>query len=268
MNQDRVLEKILLENRGPVAIVSLSHPEHRNAIDGQMHHEIVQVFRRIHDDDRVRVVVIKGDPAGCAFSAGGYHPWVGARAGTGEGYETIMRVGVDLVRAILAIRQPVVSMVNGPAIGLGATIALLGDTTFIADDAVIADPHVGVGVAAGDGGAALWPLLIGPHRAKEFLMTGDRILGGEAARMGLVNHSVPADELEHAVMAFADRLASGPRLAIEFTKASVNLLVRQTMESVLTASIALEGISFHTRDHEEALRAFAAKEEPRFGQVD
>ena len=256
--------RLKLARDGAVATVTLSNPEHRNAVDGVMHEEIVDVFRRLHSDGSVRVVVVTGDPEGRTFSAGGYHPWVADKAGTGEGFEEILRVGIDLVRSIISIRQPIIGMINGPAVGLGATIALLSDISYIDEATFISDPHVGVGVVAGDGGAAMWPLLIGPSRAKEFLMTGDRIDGARAAEMGLINHAVPARELEASVTAMAERLATGPRLAIEFTKASVNLLVRQTIESVLTASIALEGLTFHTRDHREAVRAFAAKEAPHY----
>ena len=258
-------KRLKLARDGAVATVILSNPEHRNAIDGAMHEEIVDVFRRLHADGTVRVVVITGDPAGRTFSAGGYHPWVADKAGTGEGFEEILRVGIDLVRAINSIRQPVISMINGPAVGLGATIALLGDISYIDEATFISDPHVDVGVVAGDGGAALWPLLIGPNRAKEFLMTGDKIEGTRAAEIGLINHAVPQDQLAPSVNAMAQRLSTGPRLAIEFTKASVNLLVRQTIENILTASIALEGLTFNTRDHREAVRAFAAKEQPRYG---
>lgn len=253
---------VILEDA--VATVVISNPENRNAVDGAMHEEVVDVFRRLHSDDSVRVVVITGDPDGRTFSAGGYHPWVAEKAGTGEGFEEILRVGIDLVRAIVSIRQPIIGKINGPAVGLGATIALLSDISYIDETTFISDPHVGVGVVAGDGGAALWPLLIGPNRAKEFLMTGDRIDGLRAAEMGLINHAVPAEQLDEAVNAMAQRLATGPRLAIEFTKASVNLLVRQTIESVLTASIALEGLTFQTRDHREAVRAFATKTSPQY----
>jgi enoyl-CoA hydratase len=163
--------------------------------------------------------------------------------------------------------QPVLAMINGAAIGLGATLALFADISFIDEAAKIADPHVSVGVAAGDGGAVIWPLLIGPNRAKEFLMTGDALTGREAAALGLVNHAVPAAELEARTYALAQRLATGPRLAIEFTKRAVNLYLRQVLNQVIDASIGLEGINFRTADHAEAVRAFLAKERPVFAHA-
>lgn len=248
-----------------IATVTLSNPQKRNSVDGHMHEEITDVFLAIHREDAVRAVIITGDPAGGAFCAGGDFDWLRKQAPTGEGYGAILRGGIDLVRSMLSVRQPVVAQVNGSAIGLGATIALLADIVYIDAEAKLADPHVGIGVVAGDGGAALWPLLIGPHRAKELLMTGDVLTGRRAADIGLVNHAVAKEELAESARAMAGRLASGPRLAVEMTKASVNLLTRQAMEQVLTASIAMEGLTFHSADHREALRAFAEKRTPKWG---
>lgn len=247
--------RIKLSVDGVIATVALSNPEHRNAVDHDMHAEIDDVFATIHRDGAIRAVVLTGDPAGKAFCAGGNFDWLAAEAPTGEGYSEILRVGADLVRSIMGTRQPVVSAVTGAAIGLGATLALLADVVYIGEETTIADPHVGIGVVAGDGGAALWPMLVGPHRAKEFLMTGDRLTGRQAADMGLVNHALPREEVLDAAYAMARRLAEGPRLAVEFTKASVNLLMRQQMEQVLTASLAMEGLSFHSEDHRRILGA-------------
>ncbi|MYR07632.1 enoyl-CoA hydratase/isomerase family protein [Gordonia sp. SID5947] len=250
---DGSYRRIRLSVDDSIATVELSNPEHRNAIDHDMHAEIDDVFAAIHRDGAIRAVVLTGDPAGKAFCAGGNFDWLAEQAPTGEGYSEILRVGTDLVRSIMGTRQPVVSAVTGAAIGLGCTIALLADVVYVGEDTVIADPHVGIGVVAGDGGAALWPMLVGPHRAKEFLMTGDRLTGRQAADMGLVNHAVPAGDVLDSAYAMAHRLAEGPRLAVEFTKSSVNLLMRQQLEQVLTASLAMEGLSFHSEDHRRML---------------
>lgn len=250
---DDPYERLNLRVDGTIATIELSNPEHRNAVDHEMHAEIDDVFATLHRDGAIRAIVLTGDPAGKAFCAGGNFDWLAREAPTGEGFSEILRVGADLVRSILATRQPIVSAVNGSAIGLGATLALVADVVYIGEETALADPHVGIGVVAGDGGAALWPMLVGPNKAKEFLMTGDRLTGRAAADMGLVNHAVAQDEVLPAARAMAQRLASGPRLAVEFTKASVNLLMRQQMEQVLTASLALEGLSFHSEDHRRML---------------
>ena len=144
----------------------------------------------------------------------------------------------------------------------GASLALFGDIVFADETATIADPHVTIGVVAGDGGAIIWPLLVGPNRAKEFLMTGDPLTGAQAERIGLVNHAVPADELAARVDQMAQRLAHAPRLAIELTKRSVNIQVNNLVNNILHASLALEGITFRTEDHRDAVKAFLSRSKP------
>ena len=127
--------------------------------------------------------------------------------------------------AFMAVETPIIAMVNGPAAGLGATIALYCDIVLMADEAMIGDRHVNVGLVAGDGGAVMWPLLVGPLRAKEMLMTGRMLTGTEAASMGLVNRSVPLERLRDVTMALANEIAAQPPYAARATKASVNRYV-------------------------------------------
>ncbi|MBE3551683.1 MAG: enoyl-CoA hydratase/isomerase family protein [Kyrpidia tusciae] len=259
-------ETLAFERRGTILTVRLTNPGSRNSVNQKMHEELSRVFVDISRDRETRIVVLRGAEEGRAFCAGGDLHWLETEARTPEGYAEILRQGVEIVRSMTALPQPIIAMVDGPAIGLGATIALFADICLMAEDARIADPHVGVGVVAGDGGAVIWPLLVGPNRAKEFLMTGEALTGAEAAEMGLVNHAYSREQLEQETYRLAERLAKGPRLAIELTKRSVNLFVSQVMNTVLTASLAMEGITFQTADHREAVRAFFAKEPPKFGK--
>lgn len=239
-----------------VLTVQLSNPAARNAVNGTMHDELPEFFRAVARREDVLVVVMTGDPEGRAFCAGGDLRWLAESTQTGESYARVLSSGLDIVRSILDLPLPLLAMVNGPAIGLGATLALLADVSFIDEATTIADPHVGIGVVAGDGGAAIWPLLIGPNRAKEFLMTGASVDGRRAEAMGLVNHAVPASELSGAVLALAAELASGPQLAIRMTKQSVNLGLRQAIEAIVPASIAMEGLTFNTADSRAAIARF------------
>lgn len=260
-------KRLKLERQGAILTLVLSAPESRNAVDQHMHAELPQALREAALDRSIAVIVLTGDPAGGAFCAGGDLNWVSSAAQDGEGFTRILREGVDVLRGIIDAPQPVISMINGAAIGLGATLALFADVSFMDEKAKIADPHVGIGVVAGDGGAVIWPLLLGPNRAKEFLMTGDALTGAQAAALGLVNHAVPAAELSLRTYAFAKRLADGPRLAIELTKRSVNLYLRMVFNQVIDASLALEGLTFRSADHAEAMRAFTAREKPIFGKT-
>jgi enoyl-CoA hydratase len=154
--------------------------------------------------------------------------------------------------------------VRGPAVGLGCTIALFCDVIFASDTARFADPHVRVGIVAGDGGAVIWPQLVGYARAKEYLMTGDAIGGVEAERIGLVNHVVPDGELDARVGAFAKRLSEGALAAIKYTKVSTNIGLKQLAYSILDTSLAYEMMTFDLPDHPEAVEAFLKKRKPQF----
>jgi enoyl-CoA hydratase len=169
-----------------------------------------------------------------------------------------------IILDLLEVEQPIISAINGPATGLGATLALFSDVIFAAENARIGDPHVRVGVVAGDGGAIIWPWLVGAARAKEYLMTGDLLTAQEAERIGLINRVVPPDKLMSTAMEFATRLANGPTKAIRWTKVSVNKILRDTTNLVLDTCLALEKQCFYTEDHKEAISAFVEKREPKF----
>ncbi len=259
-------EGLKISRGGAILTIQLSNPWARNAVNATMHDEIGRVFKETATDRETRVIVLTGDPEGGAFCAGGDLKWIETVGGKGERYDTVMREGIDALMGIVNTPQPVIAMVNGHAMGLGATLALYCDLAYVSTKARIADPHVSIGVVAGDGGAAIWPLLIGPNRAKEFLMTGDALTGEEAANIGLVNHAVSPEELEEKTYAMANKLCTGARLAIELTKRSVNIFLQNMTASTVTASLAMEGLTFATADHREAVRAFLSKESPQFGQ--
>ncbi len=169
-----------------------------------------------------------------------------------------------IIFSLLDLPKPLISKINGHAVGLGATLALFCDVTFMADTARIGDPHVSIGLVAGDGGAVIWPQLIGFARAKEFLMTGALLDARKAEAIGLINHCVPVAELDREVDQFCDRLANGATQAIRLTKATINLELRRIAERLLPAGLAHEAETVRTRDHAEAVAAFAEKRPPNF----
>ena len=169
-----------------------------------------------------------------------------------------------IVDGILDCRTPLLTAVNGHAMGLGSTLALLGDVVFAARSASFADTHVRMGIAAGDGGQVIWPLLMGVNRAKYYLMTGDRIPAEEAERLGLVNFVVDDDALMERALELADRLAAGPTLAISASKVAVNQYMKMVSNVVFPLSLMLEEWTMATEDFREAVIAFAQKREPRY----
>jgi enoyl-CoA hydratase/carnithine racemase len=248
------------ERQDTVLIVSLNRPEALNAINAELHTELSHIFADIAQDQETHVVVLTGK--GRAFSAGGDIKWF--QDLTPPQLDALFTEARKIIIDLLEVQQPIIAAVHGPATGLGATLALFSDVIFAADNARIGDPHVRVGVVAGDGGAVIWPWLVGVARAKEFLLTGDLLTAVEAERIGLINRVVPAEQLMATAVTFAQRLAAGPTQAIRGTKVSVNKILRDTANLVLDTSLALEKHCFSTADHKEAIQAFVEKREPKF----
>ena len=158
--------------------------------------------------------------------------------------KTIMEEGMTIVRAMTAVRVPIVAAVNGPAVGLGCSLASMSDIVLIEEQAYFADPHVALGLVAADGGALTWPLLTSLLRAKEYLLLGDRLPAAEAVTLGLANRVVPTGESKAQAVALAHRLAALPPQSVRETKALLNRAVRAAVESVLEEAIASETESF------------------------
>jgi len=255
-------EYLQFERDGDVLRVTIDRPgDPLNAVDGTLHHELSRLFPRLQRERVARVVLLTG--RGKAFSAGGDFAWFPELQQPGR-LEDLRLDARQMIWDLLDVPLPIVCAVNGPAVGLGASIALLSDVIVMAESASLADPHVRVGLVAGDGGTIAWPLAVGPARAKQYLLTGDPVSAVEAERIGLVNLVVPDDELDQAAMAFAHKLASRPPLAVQHTKAAVNNWVKQTAMASFDLATASEMVTFGSADHAEALAAIREKRAPRF----
>ncbi|HEV8718859.1 MAG TPA: enoyl-CoA hydratase-related protein [Candidatus Binatia bacterium] len=260
-------ECIKVETANKLATVTLNRPDSLNAVNPQLHHELERIWVDLTEDSDVNAILLTG--AGKAFCAGGDVKGMASRSGGGgEGGQRRFALnpagGRRLVQNMLEVEQPIIGAINGDAVGLGATIALFCDVIVASEKARFGDPHVRVGIVAGDGGAVIWPLLIGPARAKEFLMRGHLVNGTEAARMGLVNYAVPPEEVLPKARELAQELADGPTWAIRWSKLSVNKWLKDQLNLILDASLAYEMITFTTEDHKEAARAFVEKRKPKF----
>ena len=254
-------EFIKFDREAGVLTVTLNRPDARNATDQYLHKELSQVFADIAQDKETRAVVLTG--AGSAFCAGGdlKHGLSMNRELT----DAMVEEGRKIILDILEVPQPIVAAVNGYAMGLGSTLALFSDIVVASERAVFADTHVIAGYVAGDGGAAIWPLLVGINNAKEFLMTGDRLTAAEAKDLGLIRHVVAADVLLDEAHKFAHRLANGPRMAIEGTKLTINRLLRQAVDATLDYGLQKEKeCMLVSEDTVEALTAFVEKRTPAF----
>ena len=217
-----------------------------NAVDFEMHEELARVFPELQLDAESDLIVLTG--AGRAFCAGGDMAWFQAMIDDTALFRGIANDAKRIVNGLLELEKPIICRLNGAAAGLGASIALLSDVIIADETAKIGDPHVKVGLVAGDGGAVIWPQLIGYARAKEMLLTGDMLSAAEAAAMGLINHAVPAAELDAKVEEVAGKILGNPRWAVRWTKTAVNLPLRDIANRVMDAAIAYEINSNATRD--------------------
>ncbi len=255
-------EQLLFERRpGGVTLITLNRPEKYNAADETMHAELSRVWLDISLDDETRVAVVTG--AGKAFSAGGDLAMVERLAGDHARVLRMLREMTDLVYNLVNCDKPVVSAINGVAVGAGLAVALLADISVCAEDARLGDGHVKLGVAAGDHAALCWPLLCGMAKARYYLLTGEMLTGAEAERIGLVTKAVPAAQVLDEALAVADVLANGSQTAIRMT--------RQVLANWLKAagplfdqSAAYEMLGFMGPDVLEGVAALRERRAPRF----
>ncbi|TYC89656.1 enoyl-CoA hydratase/isomerase family protein [Novosphingobium sp. BW1] len=258
-------ETLILERRDRLLVLTLNRPEALNAVNLALHDELPEALAFIASDPGSDVVLLTG--AGRAFSAGGDIDHMERNAREPHLFDHEARQAKRIVEALLTLEKPLVVRMNGHAVGLGATIALMGDIIVAAEGAKIGDPHVGIGLVAGDGGALIWAARIGLTRAKEFLLTGELVPAAEAQRIGLINRCVPAGELDAVVEDYCRKLSGGAPQALRWTKVLTNLELRRAGTALLDAGIAYEALSVRTADHREGLAALKERRSPRFKGV-
>ncbi len=251
---------------GHILVVTIDRPgddqnADLNAVDGRMHDELTQLFPVLQREQEARCIVLTG--AGPTFSAGGDFDWFPSLQEPGR-LEPLRQDGKNLVWDMLDVQIPIVAAVNGHAMGLGASIALLCDLIVVAESARIGDPHVKVGVVAGDGGTVAWPLAMGPALAKQYLLTGDPISATEAHRLGMINEVAPDDECLERALHWARRLAANAPMAVQYTKLAVNKLLKDAANTAFDVATALEIVTFQSDDHAEALAAIRERRDPTF----
>ena len=255
---------IELSREGRLLRLTFNRPDAMNAVNLDLHDELPQALWFAQGDTGSDLVVITG--AGRAFSAGGDLDHIARNAADPTLFDHEARMAKRIIFTLLDIDKPVICRMNGHAVGLGATIALMCDIVIAAEGAKIGDPHVGLGLVAGDGGAAIWAARIGLARAKEYLFTGELLTAQKAAEIGLINHCVPREELDGAVDAFCQKLLSGAMGAIRATKILTNLELKRLAAAVMDAGIAYESVSVRSADHLEGIAALREKRAPKFGQ--
>jgi len=255
-------ERLTFERKvNGVLLITIDRPEKHNAADARMLAEFTSVWKDVQDDDATRVAVITG--RGRAFSAGGDLNEERHKLNDFPAVVKVMNEARGLVANMIECQKPVISAINGPAVGAGLAIALLSDISIIGEDVKVTDGHVRIGLAAGDHAAIIWPLLCGMAKAKYLLLTADAIDGREAERIGLVSKAVPRNMVLEEALLMADRLALSPQYAVRWTKHALNGWLRLAMPTFETG-LGLEMLTFFSEDAQEGMQAFLEKRDPRF----
>lgn len=250
-------QHLLFEHRANgVLLITINRPEVMNATNGRLHWELTQIWDTVAVDDNTKVVVVTG--AGKAFSAGGDLTWIEGVVGRADAVQRIQKEAADIVYRMLALDKPIISAINGVAVGAGLAVAIMADISIMAETAKITDGHVKLGVGAGDHAAIIWPLLCGMAKAKYYLMTADFIDGKEAERIGLVTFALPQDQVLPKALDVADRLAMGSQAAIRGTKSTLNGWL-QMAAPIFENSLRMEMLCFLGDDAKEGIAAVKEK---------
>ncbi|MFY9469317.1 MAG: enoyl-CoA hydratase/isomerase family protein [Solirubrobacterales bacterium] len=244
-----------------VLLITIDRPEVYNATNARLHRELAYVWQDVAADTEVRVAVVTG--AGRAFSAGGDLDMVEGQIGDFEQIAAISEEAGDLVYNMVNCPKPIISAINGVAVGAGLAVALMADISIIAEDARLTDGHLRLGVGAGDHAAIIWPLLCGMAKAKYYLLTAEFIDGREAERIGLVSRCEPLADVVPKALEVAEGLAKGPQWALRWTKRSLNNWLRHA-SPIFDASLAFEMLNFFGDDVSEGSAAIKQKRAPNF----
>jgi enoyl-CoA hydratase len=235
-----------------VRTLTLNRPANRNALDAPLHAAMLSAVRTVADEPEVRALVVTG--AGDAFSAGGDFGLIEQMQRDTDLRQATLRRSRTLFWSLVALEIPVIAAVNGPAVGAGATLALLCDIVLMAEQAYLAEPRVSIGLVPGDGSAIVWPLLAGIPAARSYLLTGDRMPAAEAHRLGLVHRVVESNALLGEAMGLADRLAGLSPHAVRATKRALNLHLESAALAGLELALEAESQSFDTPELRATVR--------------
>ena len=255
-------QHLVIEKKDGIAVLTINRPESLNSTNFRLHYELSKIWLDIADDPEVRVAVITG--AGRAFSAGGDFDVVEKSMGNLDVVSNTMKEARDIVHNMINCDKPIISAINGVAVGAGLAVALLADISIASEKARFTDGHTRLGVAAGDHAAVIWPLLVGMAKAKYYLLTCDMLDAKEAERIGLISMVLPHDEVMPKAMEVATKLANGAQQAIRWTKHSLNQWLRAAAHTAFDYSLALEMLGFFGEDIGEGLNAVKERRTPVF----
>jgi enoyl-CoA hydratase len=250
-------KELTVEVDGAIRTVVINRPAELNAVNKELHWALAHVWRQLAADRDAKVVILTG--AGRTFSAGGDLGWITSFLDDPVARDESLREGAEIIEEVLRFPLPVIAAVNGAAVGLGCSLAVLCDVVLISETAHLADPHVSVGLVAGDGGAAFWPLLTPILRSREYLFTGERIPASTAVELGLATRTTAPDDLLPEARRLAEKLAAQPAEALRGTKRVANMYLSEALRGAMQAGFAAEAVTMQTPEHRDRLLALQRK---------
>ena len=261
---DRYAEYEALDIDAPaerILRITFNNPKTFNSLDKTGHRELTYIWREIDEDPNVSAVILTGK--GKAFSSGGDFGMIEDIIDDHKARAKAWKEARDLVYNVINCSKPIVSAINGAAVGAGLVAGLLSDISIAGKSAKIVDGHTRLGVAAGDSAVINWPLLCGMAKAKYYLLLCEPMDGAEAERIGMVSLCVEDDELQDKALEIAKKLRDGAPAAIRWTKYALNNWYRMAGPS-FDASTALEMLGFTTPEAQEGVKSLREKRDPDF----
>ena len=253
-------ETVLLDRRDRVAVITINRPEKRNALNIQTRAEGAAILDELRADDSVRVVIITG-AGDKAFIAGADIAEFADRTAISQ-REIMLERG--LFNAVDTFPKPIIAMVNGYCLGGGCEVALACDIRVASETASFGQPEINLGIIPGGGGTQRLPRLVGEGKAMEMILTGEILDAQTAFNLGLVNHVVPADQLEIKTMEIANRIAEKSPIALRLAKEAIKLASRSNLDEGLRREVDLFALCFSSADKDEGVTAFLEKRKPEF----
>lgn len=263
-----VTAPLRVERTGDIVVWTIDKPEQRNPISDEATIEALEdAVGEANRDHSLRVAILTG--AGTAFSAGGNVKHMRDKAGMFGGTPAELRQGYRhgiqrIPKALYHCEIPTIAAVNGPAIGAGCDLALMCDMRIASTTATFAESFVRLGLIPGDGGAWLLPRAVGMARASQLAFTGAPIDAATALDWGMVNEVVEPEQLLKAAHRLAADIAVNPPHALRMTKRLLREGQHQSLETLLELSAAMQAITHHTADHDEAVAAMLERRPPGF----
>lgn len=262
-------KELHLTREDKLLTVMFNRPERMNSVTPGMHEEMEELWHDVAKDDSIGAIILTGagERAFCAgVDIGGLKAREDSQGESGRPSPARSFIGAKRIIAnMLEVEQPIIGAINGDAVGMGASIAFCCDILVVNEKARLADTHVNrLGVVAGDGGTVSWPLMMGIHKAKEYLLTGDFLHAKDAERLGMINYALPSEEVMPKAREIALKMANGPTWALRWTKTSINKILRERLNLTMDTALATEWITLSSDDHREAVAAFLEKRPPKF----